>query len=490
MTQRRFFALLVAFSFGLLQTGVRAQDVYEAAQIARRMIAGYMKDINEASKNVTEALTEATGGRIGELDKWQELARQADRYKQTFSGCIPILDQQVRSLVRAVPGAQLPAFTVPNPFAPYLQRARGRMKEIRRAQLEVEQKIALIDQQIAEFQMAIERNTRKSFGEVLEGFIPTQEQLMGEVGLVSFGLYFGPAGAAAAGLAGAGVATLNQFVNYYYSNDALAEQGKAFTGMLQVLRKRRERMETLLDSYQPAMSEMNEVETTLAKYDTSFSQLRQELEKPVKEGRSLAGEAVDEKRKKAEDKYAENRAKPRPPVPVGSRYQYYGTKVAPITSDEYVPQADSILSGLMSAAQAVMDGADPDTFSDARDTVRNKVKEIRRASSQAYAAAQAGMTEAFRNFNNVVCPPIYRRYYDMLPTGCPACAARDPGYAAKVRAARNYLHSALAAARKPLEAQGQQVADAKREDRRVSLVVGSVYEGAGRIESIDRKSVV
>lgn len=478
---RKLAVCLVLFFVTLSCTNAGAEENYEVAQRARQVIQGYVNDIGKAGGEVGTALGNAVGGSVGDLDKWQEVTTQVDRYQQTFSGVIPLLDQHVRTLLEAAPGSDLPSMQVGDPFNQYIEQAKTRIREIKTAQNKENARLAKLDQEIAKFENAVVSSTRQSFNEVIEGFLPTEEQLAAEGATVLFGAYFGPPGIVAAGIAVGATITFNGFVNLYYNAKGLGAQGKVLADMLSSLRERRRAIQEAVDSYAPAMQEMQKIEQDLQRHRQVYVTLNDRLQESIAGWRNLAGEAADKKRQKEAQEYAELRNKQAPPVGVGPPRRPYCTSwigaIKPLESRDYQDEANSLLSGLEGTMDAAMDGGDPTSFFDkGKEEQENFIKRLAEARKQVEKGIES-LCEAQHNLHFVTMPPIWKQYQAMLPPPfCYACGVPSDYYA-KVQAAEQYLRSASEQAQKPLFQLGKSVGEIIREQSRISQVYMSYMNG-------------
>ncbi len=366
-----FYFLLAALMSGVSFAGSSYREI-------RDNINFHVDGIHEREKAVSRALREALSANVGEFEKWRALDREVQNYLNTVDGSTSVIDQQVRRLVAENPGRPLPSIEISDPFARHIGPTEARIQEIRRAELEVDQRIAYGDRIIAEVDEAIINATQEAVGEVVKGFLPDERGLVGGGSVVLFSAYFGPAGIATGVLAVGITSVVNQFVGVYNTTSSLTEQEKILSDFLRVLRERRDALEWVKESYQPALQEMRMIEHQLNIFREAVNERRNNLDRMIEGWREKVDKAGEEKKQEEMEAYQEER---QTSSALGPNRQYYfwrgssygsGPLAVP-SADEVRRSADSILAPVLSAYERVSNGgAEMEFFNEA---VRNALSE-------------------------------------------------------------------------------------------------------------------
>lgn len=382
---------------------------YENASAYRKNIDYRVKHINEAGAKVREKLDIAVNGEVGEFQKWKDLGNEVDRYKQTFEGSIPLLDQDVKGLIESSSDPSLPIIRIDNPFAGYLPKAEARISEIQRARISADQKIATIDQQISEINKMVVGSAQEVTEEAITGFVPSLKNLAVGAGIGIFASYFGAPVVLTAAIATTASGIIEQLGTVAIGTDGLATQSRILSDGLKVLRETRDQYQEARQSYQPALNEMQMIRDELKMHENTYRELNTELRKTTFAWQDYL-ESVRGRRSAESDQVLDERLN-RELSEIKRRALWPVDPPQPIQPSEWMPAAVSSISLYADAVQSVIDGGDlryvvetmeriTNERSVPTEEARKKYEEAARAYNEAHSAH---IRRAIEISNNASC---------------------------------------------------------------------------------------
>ncbi len=352
--------LLVLFVLVVPRADVGAQD-YEAYRKAKADLENAAAEIRMAQAAVAQTLSEAMAAKFGETQKWQAIEAKLAALGNAVERQVSAMSGNMATVLAYSPSDDPPSVRPNRIFEGHLAMAREKKKELSALANAERGKIQTLDAMLAKVDKALLNASGGLLGATLEGFLPNEEQLAGEFGVVVLGAYFGPVGIVAAGTAAAAAQAAMGAVQAYYNLKAAADQAKVLSeakqGLLQNKRLREQNLQTLMGG----VRELNQIEGLLEGFDKKLEEQAAKIDRMVDGWNQQSKSAFQRRQQQLQEEARRLAAQPKPLLNVGG-WAHGMQPIPPLQPGDYAGEVDGMLSRLDSYARAVEEGGDPDVF--------------------------------------------------------------------------------------------------------------------------------
>jgi hypothetical protein len=356
------------------------QEIARETEIVRGNIAQAEGIVAKSEQAVQAALTKVQNAERFEGPQWVELDQAMTAYTQTFSQQVRVIDNQVKTLLRLNPSADLPGLNLSPPqFKPAVKGMEAVRDDLKRAVLRARRFKAERQSDRAKVNLEMYQRTEDqavdlglnfagvpigsdgsiNYGDIVASLLPLPAQMINTGIGLTFGLYF------YAEEMKSGVMQIKTFA------DQIAFADQAIGAAEASLRSAEQGLQFLNGYWLKKEEAMKELYAARNGWASAAGASRQELKK---EQQQDFQKEVDRPRYPASNTYFD----------------------PPLLASEVEPEAKAIIRELESAAQAAMQGGDPDAYAailNARlGDHRGKLDAARAVTGRARTAANAAAT--------------------------------------------------------------------------------------------------
>jgi hypothetical protein len=356
------------------------QEIARETEIVRGNIVQAEGIVAKSEQAVQAALTKVQNAERFEGPHWVELDQAMTAYTQTFSQQVKVIDNQVKTLLRLNPSADLPGLNLSPPqFKPAVKGMEAVRDDLKRAVLRARRFKAERQSDRAKVNLEMYQRTEDqavdlglnfagvpigsdgsiNYGDIVASLLPLPAQMINTGVGLTFGLYF------YADEMKSGVMQIKTFA------DQIAFADQAIGAAEASLRSAEQGLQFLNGYWLKKEEAIKELYAARNGWASAAGASRQELKK---EQQQDFQKEVDRPRYPASNTYFE----------------------PPLLASEVEPEAKAIIRELESAAQAAMQGGDPDAYAailNARlGDHRGKLDAARAVTGRARTAANAAAT--------------------------------------------------------------------------------------------------
>lgn len=468
--RRALTPLLILFSVFLVpQQPLEAQD-YEAYQRARSALENAAAEIRMAQGAVGQTLSEAMGSKFGEVQKWQAIEAKLTALGAAIDGQVPAMSANMATILSYSPADDPPSVRPTRIFQGHLAMVREKKKELSALANAERGKIQTLDTMLAKVDKALLRASSGLMAETLEGFLPNEEQLAGELTIVVLGAYFGPVGIIAAGATATAAQMVMGAIQAYYNLNAAAAQAKVLGEAKQGLIQNKQLKEQNLQVLMQGLRELDQVEGLLEGFDKKLEEHAAKIDRMVDGWNQQGKSAFEKKQQQLQAEARRLAAQPKPALNVGG-WAHGMQPIPPLQPGDYAGEVDSMLSQLESYTRAVEEGGDPDNFgkmaTDWSNQLLQKYSRVKQDYDQKYEAYKQA-SEVFGKQMGIAWDR-YRTAMDSLRNSY-RDRRWDDAASAAARSIQSAYDSAVAAAWSGLFPYGAAMRDPYREMMRLSQI--------------------
>ncbi|OGX11108.1 MAG: hypothetical protein A2351_07965 [Omnitrophica bacterium RIFOXYB12_FULL_50_7] len=258
---------------------VEAQNVASIVNERQKNIDTALKAISEAESGVVKALEKARSpdAVAGDPQPWRELAGQMSRYTQTVDGNLQVIDDNMKIILEADPGAVQPIISLKSPLGDALQKVRERKSQIEKAYKELQNLILNVDAQIADITRRIVAAAQSgTVDTVIGGLLPDSitDLVLDEGGGLAMTLAWTLGATTLGGVLAAGL-VLKKGWDFYKASTEVAQKIKALEDIREALLRLKKMYQELVESLEPALTEAIAIEADLTKHGKEIERLQQ-----------------------------------------------------------------------------------------------------------------------------------------------------------------------------------------------------------------------
>lgn len=449
------------------------QEIARGIEIAQGNIAQAQKVIGGAEQKAQAAVDKVKNADHFEGPQWTELEKAMQDYANTFQQQTKIIDSNVRTILKLDPAANLPNIEFNPPMLrPTIREMEDVRDELKRTVQRAKNFKAARQQDRAKVALEMEQSTEEAFKQTV---IDALDAPVNTDGSIKYGALIGvpinndgsidydsllsaflplPAKVAATGMkVGFGL--------YFYAEEMKSGvmQIKTFKDQIAYADLAIERAQANVQSAEQGLKLLDGYWNKKEELMKSFYQLRNAWS-------GLADQSRQEIKREEAKEFEQEMAKPKLPAS-NSNYD------PPLQATEVEPEANAALRELRSAADAAMQGGDPDGYWSilmskvtSYSTQTEKARAAVKQASDAYSAAAQTVRQTVDR--------IWENYWAMARGRC-WC---DPALRAAAEAANRASQQAYAS----LTPYNTALNRAHREQARIYMVINLVSNGSYRLQ--------